>query len=258
MQPRSVFARKKEDRFHTTAIFDQRVRSAVVRTPRGRFTPWARDEMIRQRKNGQTLLEIMTRFGASESFVRRTVGVRKIKPKAIKDVIDPAVVVSLMKQGKTWGFIGDYFGVAESTVRRKVKWRKLKPAHDLQYEEWRPVLGFEGLYEASSEGRVRSLDRVRTNLRSNGKTQTRIWRGRIIGQHNRDGFVVSLSRDGVLHQRKVHIVICEAFHGRSPEGMRYVEFIDDNPLNYSPGNLRWSKTRYRPMKLIAGRKLVLR
>src|SRR3546814_20628658 len=36
-------------------------------------------------------------------------------------------------------------------------------------EEWRPVVGFEGLYEVSDQGRVRSLDRERSEERRGGK-----------------------------------------------------------------------------------------
>ena len=45
----------------------------------------------------------------------------------------------------------------------------------MKAEEWRPIAGFEGLYEVSNAGRVRSLDR--TVKDKNGK-RTRKFKGR--------------------------------------------------------------------------------
>src|SRR3546814_15750813 len=47
-------------------------------------------------------------------------------------------------------------------------------------EEWRPVLGYEGYYEVSSLGRVRSLPRIRSAKRRQGTQFTMRMAGRVL------------------------------------------------------------------------------
>lgn len=51
-------------------------------------------------------------------------------------------------------------------------------------ERWMPVAGFEGLYEVSDWGRVRSLDRV-IALKNHPKLKQRTMRGRLLFQKNK-------------------------------------------------------------------------
>lgn len=72
-------------------------------------------------------------------------------------------------------------------------------------EEWRPVKGYEGLYEASNYGRIRSLPRATTS-------------GRVLKPHTngRNGYVyVCLSKENVRKTLRVHRLIAEAFWGTS-------------------------------------------
>lgn len=105
-------------------------------------------------------------------------------------------------------------------------------------EEWRPVVGYEGLYEVSSEGRVRSLDRVvsYTSSRASG-TVLRFFPSRMLslrpgmyGYH-----VVSLGRG---NQRTVHSLVCEAFIGPRPLGMQ-IRHLDGVRTNNRPDNLAY-------------------
>lgn len=94
-------------------------------------------------------------------------------------------------------------------------------------EEWRPVADFP--YEVSSEGRVR-----RTAGGSNNAKPGRILKG----YTDKDGYtVVRLSRDGQVRDRKVHRLVCEAFHG--PSHLPEVRHLDGNPANNRPSNLAW-------------------
>lgn len=99
-------------------------------------------------------------------------------------------------------------------------------------EEWRSIEGYRGIYEVSSMGRVRSLDRVLTN-----------------GHHRRginlkpipndEGYLsVVLCWDGDRHMRKVHSLVCEAFIGPRPEGL----VIDH--INHKPDDNRVSNLEY--------------
>ena len=70
-------------------------------------------------------------------------------------------------------------------------------------ERWRPVVGFEGSYEVSDQGRVRSLDR----LNSLGVMR----KGVIMrpGTLHRGHRSVSLSSGGKSHFRTVHQLVLE-------------------------------------------------
>lgn len=74
-------------------------------------------------------------------------------------------------------------------------------------ELWRPVVGWEGLYEVSDQGRVRSLPRTTT-------------KGRVLKLRLAEGYpAVSLSKEAVVRTRKVHKLVIEAFIGPCPEGL---------------------------------------
>jgi hypothetical protein len=103
-------------------------------------------------------------------------------------------------------------------------------------EEWRPVVDWEGAYEVSNCGRVRSLDRV--TVCSDGRLLPRT--GRILqpvpAQH---GYrTVALMVAGYKRTRKIHQLVLEAFVGPRPPGLVACHF-DGNPSNNHLSNLRW-------------------
>lgn len=98
-------------------------------------------------------------------------------------------------------------------------------------EEWRPVVGFEGLYEVSSLGRVRSLPREASGRLYGGKLRALRPRG--------DGYVVvNLSAYNVVRVVYVHTLVLEAFVGSCPAGMEACH-DDNNRANNVLSNLRW-------------------
>lgn len=106
-----------------------------------------------------------------------------------------------------------------------------------QTEIWRPVVGFEGLYEVSSIGRVRSLDHEVRNRYS-----TRIRRGRIRKPTpDRAGYLmVSLSRERAVKTGKIHRLVAEAFLGAAPNVDSAVNHRDFKKDNNAVENLEWS------------------
>lgn len=104
-------------------------------------------------------------------------------------------------------------------------------------EEWRAIQGFEGSYEVSSLGEVRSLDRVLPHARFG----TRKYRGQPLKKLlDTDGyFVVNLSEPGKYRKAKIHILVCETFIGPSPKEGLWVLHGDGNNQNNIPSNLRW-------------------
>ena len=96
-------------------------------------------------------------------------------------------------------------------------------------ELWKDIPGYEGYYQASDAGRVRSVDRFINNG---------MLRGRVLRQYtNKDGYkLVRLSKTGVCVTYQVHRLIYLTFHGPIPEGMQ-VNHIDENPANNELENL---------------------
>jgi hypothetical protein len=109
------------------------------------------------------------------------------------------------------------------------------PAGDLiteNGERWLPVVGFEGRYEVSDHGRVRSLDRVQDT-----ETGPRQYRGKAI----QPGTVKSGHRLVVLgkgNSRLVHALVLSAFVGPRPAGYDTLHG-DGDPANNRLTNLRW-------------------
>lgn len=85
-----------------------------------------------------------------------------------------------------------------------------------QVEKWLPIPGYEGMYEASDQGRVRSLDRE-VECRNGRKIRCA---GRILKSIDRgDGYsVVSLSKGNVVNQRRINVLVLETFVGPAPSG----------------------------------------
>lgn len=80
-------------------------------------------------------------------------------------------------------------------------------------EEWRAVKGFEGIYEVSNRGRVRSLDRED----SAGRQRSGVVLSGYIDK--RKGYCrVGLCKNAVPSMHLVHILVATAFLGECPEG----------------------------------------
>lgn len=85
-------------------------------------------------------------------------------------------------------------------------------------EVWKPVVGYEGYYEVSDRGRVRSVDRI---IICKGG-QVRKLRGKIMSLQSKGDFghlQVILQRCGEYRHWAVHQLVAVAFIGECPEGM---------------------------------------
>lgn len=104
-------------------------------------------------------------------------------------------------------------------------------------EQWRAVVGFEGSYEVSDQGRVRSLDRVLVVAHPTcGFVQRRV-KGRIL----RPGTTASGHQLVILeggNGRYVHSLVLEAFVGPAPAGTECCH-NDGTQANNDLSNLRW-------------------
>lgn len=111
-------------------------------------------------------------------------------------------------------------------------------------EEWRPVVGYEGLYEVSNLGNVRSINRTMTY-----ESGTRSLKQKTLAkQENSKGYyrVYLISEDGVRSHCFVHRLVAEAFLGNH-EGLDTVNHKDFNIHNNCVDNLEWT-TKYGNFK----------
>ena len=109
------------------------------------------------------------------------------------------------------------------------------------FERWLPVVGWEGYYEVSSEGNVRSADRVVNHQHSGYLTL----RGRLLTQsvniHGRK--YVRLTRDAKSSSFLVHRLVAFAFVGQPPKADMEVCHNDGDETNNRFENLRWDTHR---------------
>lgn len=111
-------------------------------------------------------------------------------------------------------------------------------------EVWKDIKDFEGLYQVSNLGRVRSLDRTvyQINPRS-GNYFTFNYKGKILKQMNMSGYlVVSLSKDNIKNKYKIHRLVALSFLS-NPENKREVNHIDGDKFNNNLSNLEWATSR---------------
>lgn len=111
----------------------------------------------------------------------------------------------------------------------------------MKKEYWRPVVGYEGLYEVSNLGRIKSFDTYRKG--PNGSI--RIYKGRILKPFiNGRGYLqVTLSKNGTHKKFQVHRLVALHFLP-NPSNLPEVNHKDENKLNNSVDNLEWCDRLY--------------
>lgn len=95
-------------------------------------------------------------------------------------------------------------------------------------ENWKAIAGYEGLYEVSNKGRVKSL----------GNNKTR--KEKILKQaRNCCGYLfVGLSKDGKVKHTFVHRLVAEAFIP-NPNNLETINHKDEVKTNNAASNLEW-------------------
>lgn len=85
---------------------------------------------------------------------------------------------------------------------------------NLEKEIWKDIKGFEGLYQASNLGRIKSLERIDALGR---RVKERILKPSI---SHRGYFIVVLCKNSKLKAYRVHRLVWSAFNGQIPENMQ--------------------------------------
>jgi hypothetical protein len=104
--------------------------------------------------------------------------------------------------------------------------------------QWKPVTEFEGLYEVSDSGSVRSVTRSVTASRGEGNVprygkERKLW-------SDKNGYMcVDLSKNGKVYKCKVHRLVAGAFLPNE-KGLPVVNHLNSVRYDNRVGNLEWS------------------
>lgn len=102
-------------------------------------------------------------------------------------------------------------------------------------ETWAQIKGFEGIYEVSTLGRIRSLDRPQ-RVRGNGIS---LQKGQILKQWKQGSYMYcDLRKPGVKQKARIHVVVLETFVCPRPGGMIACH-NNGNSTDNRLCNLRW-------------------
>lgn len=116
----------------------------------------------------------------------------------------------------------------------------------MEKEIWRAIKGYEGLYEVSNFGRVRSLDRiVDTNIVNVNK---RLHKGKILKPSQKENgyLVVNLSKKSKSKRFYIHRLVAFEFQDECGEWFfgAVVNHKDENRYNNKSSNLEWCTQKY--------------
>jgi hypothetical protein len=120
-------------------------------------------------------------------------------------------------------------------------------------EIWKDVKGWEGLYQVSNLGRVKSLPMMHNAIHPY-ITKEIILRPRVCGK-DREYLSVSLNNNGYIKQKRIHILVAEAFipnpnnyteinHKDENKGNNFVFVNEDGSVDYDKSNLEWCSRSY--------------
>lgn len=107
-------------------------------------------------------------------------------------------------------------------------------------EEWKDIQGYEGIYQISNHGRVRSVDRIGYQKHWQGGISRYLHKGKILIQTIRPGgyMCINLKKNGHVKTYNIHRLVALHFLPKI-EGKDVVNHIDSDKSNNHVSNLEW-------------------
>ena len=118
----------------------------------------------------------------------------------------------------------------------------MKPLIDCE-EVWKPIPTYEGIYEISNLGRIRSLSREEFVEGRHPQGVLRRRKEKFLSLREGLYKTVCLYKNGRGRQFTVHRLVALIFLGHPPEGMTEVNHLDEDRHNNSVENLEWTTRR---------------
>ncbi len=109
-------------------------------------------------------------------------------------------------------------------------------------EIWKSIPNYEGYYEISNHGRVRSLDRIMGGPGGKNHLKGKLKSFCLSGPKNKKYYYVNLCKDMTGHLHSVHRLVGLMFVD-NPRGLNVLNHIDHNNLNNHHSNLEWCNLR---------------
>ena len=103
-------------------------------------------------------------------------------------------------------------------------------------EIWKDVVGYEGLYQVSNLGRVRSLERI---ARNNHKIKEKILTPQLINGY----LCVHFRKNNSSYTPLIHRLVAQAFL-QNPNNLPQVNHKDEDKTNNNVSNLEWCDSKY--------------
>ena len=105
----------------------------------------------------------------------------------------------------------------------------------MEKEIWKDIKDYEGIYQISNIGRIKSLDRYCNN---------RLIKGKILSPHLAKGYLkINLYKNGKSKHFAIHSLVAEAFIP-NPNNYPEVNHKDENKENNNVDNLEWCDSKY--------------
>ena len=102
---------------------------------------------------------------------------------------------------------------------------------ELKNEQWRDIFGYDGMYQVSDLGRVRSLKFGKVRM--------------LRPQKNNNGYlIVGLCKDGKRKGITVHRLVANAFIPNSDENKTQINHRDECKQNNRVSNIEWCTAQY--------------
>ena len=115
---------------------------------------------------------------------------------------------------------------------------------NIKIEIWKDIIGYEGYYQISNLGNVKSLNRIVKNKNGYRNTGERLLKIYLPKDSQHYPFVI-LCKNGKTENKLIHRLVATAFvTNDDPIHKTQVNHIDENKMNNSSDNLEWCTPKY--------------